>query len=130
MGDRARPWAWGGVALIWAFLALFLVYPLCRIFYDAVTDEAGRLTLANFAAFFTDRFYLRSLWNSLVLGAVTVVTSSILGHRRRAPPRALRVLGAEVLGLPHDDPDHLPAAGRACSASPSSSGGRGRSTCC
>jgi iron(III) transport system permease protein len=68
-----------GVGLIWLFLILFLVYPLCRIFYDAVTDEAGRLTLANFREFFTDRFYLRSLWNSLVLGLATVITSSVLG---------------------------------------------------
>ncbi len=68
-----------GVCLIWAFLVLFLVYPLFRIFYDAVTDEAGRFTLANFHAFFTDHFYLRSLWNSLVLGVVTVITTSILG---------------------------------------------------
>src|SRR5262249_3608330 len=70
---------WAGVALIWTFLILFLVYPLCRIFYDAVTNEAGQLTLANFGDFFTDHFYLRSLWNSLVLGVVTVITSSVLG---------------------------------------------------
>jgi len=68
-----------GVGLIWAFLILFLVYPLCRIFYDAVTNEAGQLTLANFREFFTDHFYLRSLWNSLALGVVTVITSSVLG---------------------------------------------------
>jgi len=68
-----------GVGLIWAFLILFLVYPLCRIFYDAVTNEAGQLTLANFREFFTDHFYRRSLWNSLVLGVVTVLTSSVLG---------------------------------------------------
>ena len=68
-----------GVGLIWAFLILFLVYPLGRIFYDAVTDEAGRWTLANFHDFFTDRFYLRSLWHSMILGAATVITSSVLG---------------------------------------------------
>jgi iron(III) transport system permease protein len=68
-----------GLGLIWAFLGLFLVYPLCRIFYDAVTDGAGSFTLANFHEFFTDRFYVRSLLNSLVLGVVTVVTSSALG---------------------------------------------------
>ena len=68
-----------GVGLIWAFLILFLVYPLCRIFYDAVTDGAGHFTLANFEDFFTDQFYLRSLWNSLILGVVTVITSSALG---------------------------------------------------
>ncbi len=68
-----------GVAVIWLFLALFLVYPLTRIFYDAVTDEAGRLTVSNFAAFFTDSFYLRALWKSLVLGVATVAASSVIG---------------------------------------------------
>src|SRR4026207_539264 len=68
-----------GVGLIWAFLILFLISPLGRIFYDAVTDEAGRWTLANFHDFFTDRFYLRSLWHSLILGLATVITSSVLG---------------------------------------------------
>src|SRR5215471_18329966 len=79
MAARARVFGWLGVGLIWTFLGLFLVYPLTRIFYDAVTDEAGRLTLTNFREFFTDRFYLRSLWNSLVLGVVTVITSSVVG---------------------------------------------------
>ena len=68
-----------GVGLIWLFLAVFLVYPLTRIFYDAVTDEAGRLTLANFAAFFGDGFYLRALWKSLALGLMTVAASSVIG---------------------------------------------------
>jgi iron(III) transport system permease protein len=67
------------VALIWLFLVVFLVYPLVRIFYDAVTDEAGRLTLANFAEFARDGFYVRSFWNSLLLGIGTVVTTSALG---------------------------------------------------
>jgi iron(III) transport system permease protein len=68
-----------GVGLIWAFLGLFLVYPLGRVFYDAVTDETGRWTLANFHEFFTDRFYVRSLTNSLILGVATVLCSSALG---------------------------------------------------
>ncbi len=76
---RTRPLLLVGVGLIWAFLILFLVYPLTRVFYDAVTNEAGHFTLNNFREFFTDHFYLRSLWNSLVLGVVTVITSSVLG---------------------------------------------------
>jgi len=46
-----------GVGLIWLFLLVFLVYPLARILYDAFSDEAGRLTLANFVEFARDRFY-------------------------------------------------------------------------
>jgi iron(III) transport system permease protein len=68
-----------GVALIWAFLALFLVYPLLRIFYDAFSDEAGRLTLANFVEFAGDAYYRRSLWNSILLGVGTVAATSVLG---------------------------------------------------
>jgi len=79
MMSRRRALPVLGVGLLWLFLALFLVYPLLRIFYDAVTDEAGRLTLANFVAFFTDAFYLRALWKSLALGAATVAASSLVG---------------------------------------------------
>jgi iron(III) transport system permease protein len=67
------------VGLIWLFLGVFLVYPLTRIFYDAVTDETGRITLVNFSAFFNDGFYLRALWKSLVLGVATVAASSVIG---------------------------------------------------
>jgi iron(III) transport system permease protein len=73
------PLAAAGFALIWVFLLVFVLYPLTRIFYDAFTTEAGQLTLANFREFFGDRFYLRSLWNSLVLAAAAVVTTSVIG---------------------------------------------------
>ena len=65
-----------GYAVIWLFLLVFLVYPLLRIFYDAFTDEAGRLTLANFAEFAGDAYYVRSLWNSILLGLGTVACTS------------------------------------------------------
>jgi len=68
-----------GVVLIWGFLAVFLVYPLVRIFYDAFSDEAGRLTLVNFVEFARDHFYRRSLVNSLLLGLGTVAATSVLG---------------------------------------------------
>ena len=68
-----------GFALIWLFLIVFVFYPLTRIFYDAFTDEAGRFTLVNFHEFFTDHYYLRSLWKSLALGAAAVVTTSVVG---------------------------------------------------
>lgn len=68
-----------GYAAIWLFLLVFLVYPLLRIFYDAFTDEAGRLTVANFAEFASDAYYMRSLWNSLLLGLGTVACTSVLG---------------------------------------------------
>ncbi|MGH8681117.1 MAG: ABC transporter permease [Burkholderiales bacterium] len=75
---RASP-ATLGFGLIWAFLIVFVLFPLTRIFYDAFTNEAGQLTFANFHEFFTDAFYVRSLWRSLLLGAATVLTTSVIG---------------------------------------------------
>ena len=76
---RVNPLAAAGWAAIWAFLLLFVLYPLTRIFYDAFTTEAGAFTAANFADFFTDRYYLRALWKSLLLGVMAVATTSVLG---------------------------------------------------
>jgi iron(III) transport system permease protein len=78
-GPRIPAISVAGFALIWAFLILFVLYPLTRIFYDAFTNEAGQFTLVNFQEFFTDRYYLRSLWNSLVLGVAAVITTSVIG---------------------------------------------------
>ena len=68
-----------GYAGIWAFFAIFLIYPLIRLFYDAFTTDQGVFTLTNFYDFFTDSYYLKSLVNSLLLGVGTVITTSILG---------------------------------------------------
>jgi iron(III) transport system permease protein len=78
-GPRTSAGAMIGFGLIWTFLVIFVLYPLTRIFYDAFSNEVGQFTLANFHEFFTDRFYLRSLWNSLVLGVATVITTSVIG---------------------------------------------------
>jgi iron(III) transport system permease protein len=83
--NQPRPWSHvkvGGLlgyGLIWAFFAVFLIYPLIRLFYDAFTTDQGAFTWVNFYEFFTDSYYLKSLLNSILLGAATVVTTSILG---------------------------------------------------
>jgi iron(III) transport system permease protein len=76
---RANIAGWLGYSAIWAFFAIFLIYPLIRLFYDAFTTDQGIFTLKNFYDFFTDSYYLNSLVNSLLLGIGTVITTSILG---------------------------------------------------
>lgn len=68
-----------GYAGLWCFFIIFLIYPLIRLFYDSVTTEQGIFTLANYYQFFTDSYYLRSFFNSMVLGVACVITTSILG---------------------------------------------------
>ena len=79
VGSRVKIGGLLGYAAIWAFFAIFLIYPLIRLFYDAFTTDTGLFTLKNFYDFFTDSYYLKSLLNSLLLGIGTVMTTSILG---------------------------------------------------
>jgi len=79
VGSRVNIGGLLGYAAIWAFFAIFLIYPLIRLFYDAFTTDQGIFTLMNFYDFFTDPYYLKSLVNSLLLGIGTVMTTSILG---------------------------------------------------
>ena len=109
MGGRLAPIL--GVGVIWLFLLVFLVYPLLRIFYDAFTDEAGVITLANVVEFAGDAFYRRSLLNSLLLGLATVATTSILGFAIAFLLVRYDFVGAEPLLVSHADPDHLAPPG-------------------
>ena len=66
-------------ALIAAFLAVFLVLPVGTVMYVAFTEKGtGAFTLVNFADFFRTELFVRSLWNSVYVSAMSVVWASAL----------------------------------------------------
>jgi iron(III) transport system permease protein len=66
-------------ALAFAFLALFLLYPLWNVFAASFLDRSGNVAwFANYARVLARPFYQRALWNSLGIGAVaTLVTTAL-----------------------------------------------------
>jgi len=64
---------------LYGFLVLFILYPLFRLFIDAVRTEDGAFTLTYVANLATDPFYRRALGNSLLVSFGTVAGTSILG---------------------------------------------------
>jgi iron(III) transport system permease protein len=64
---------------IYVFLVLFILFPLYRLFVDAVTTEDGRYTLAYVLDFLRDPFYRQSLVNSLILSFGTVLGCIVVG---------------------------------------------------
>ncbi len=69
--------AW--VVPLYGFLALFILYPLSRLFIDAVRTEDGTFTLTYIANLAIDPFYRRALGNSLLVSGGTVIGTSVLG---------------------------------------------------
>jgi iron(III) transport system permease protein len=66
--------------LAFAFLGLFLLYPLLNVFGASFLDRAGtNFTFANYARMLSSSFYLSSLTNSLILGILSALLTIALG---------------------------------------------------
>ncbi len=51
--------------LVLGLYAVILIYPLCRLFKEAVISSDGKFTLDGFKAFFSKSYYVGSIGNSL-----------------------------------------------------------------
>jgi iron(III) transport system permease protein len=60
-----------------AFLGLFLIVPVVTVIYVAFTSD-GSLTLSHFASFFQLTLMRESFYNSLIVGAASVVIASLI----------------------------------------------------
>ena len=75
-------WSVISLFLLAAFL-LFFVYPICTLLRQAFVSEGGSFTLANFAKFFSKKYYYGTILNSF--------------KPQHYPPRSVR---AGIHGLP------------------------------
>ena len=64
--------------LIAAFLLIFLAVPVITVMYVAFTNSDGSLTLAHFFSFFQLTLMRESFYNSLYVGGMSVLISSII----------------------------------------------------
>ena len=66
------------VVLLWAGLALFVVYPLGMLFARLVVDQ-GHLSVVSAGKILTDRHQLLAFRNSLLLGTLVGVIGTVVG---------------------------------------------------
>ena len=80
--------------LLVAWLLTFIAIPVVVVLARSVAAKDGGITLAHFATFFRKAYFLRSLINTLILGAsVTALVMGLgfaLAHLVTRGPRALR----------------------------------------
>lgn len=68
----------GGMAVLWALLVLFILYPLATLLLRTVYDD-GRLSFAPLVQAVQSASNLRALRNSLVLALLVGVAGTVLG---------------------------------------------------
>ena len=79
------------------FLLVFLVVPVCTVIYVAFTSN-GSFTLSHFESFFHLTLMREAFYNSLIVGCMSVVLSSIF-----ALPRAPVFAATSLLDPPARD---------------------------
>ncbi|MDO4198537.1 MAG: iron ABC transporter permease [Erysipelotrichaceae bacterium] len=65
-------------ALILVAYAIFLLYPLIKLLYQSVLVD-GSFSLGNFTAFFSQRYYTKSISNSLKVSTLATAITLIIG---------------------------------------------------
>ena len=64
--------------ILWS--VIFVIVPLCLIFWFSVTDADSNFTFNNFVRFFTDEIYISVLLRSLWLSFISTVLCLIIGY--------------------------------------------------
>ena len=63
--------------VIWS--AVFIIIPLCMVFYYGLTDKSGAFTIANIAAIVTAE-HAKALWLSILLSLISTVICFLLAY--------------------------------------------------
>jgi iron(III) transport system permease protein len=75
---QVRPGAWLAGAVVAAFLLLFLVLPVGRVFFTAFVEADGSPTLGHFAAFFSQGLMKEAFANSLYVAVMSAVFAALI----------------------------------------------------
>lgn len=77
LSSRFDVWFMATLVIFLLYL-LFLIYPMAQVFINALVVD-GHFSLKNFADFFSNDYYLKTLWNSLAVSSVGTILALILG---------------------------------------------------
>lgn len=80
--------------------AVFLVYPLFSLFFSGFKNpETGNLTLANFAKFFSKKYYYRTLGHSFLVTTCTTILAVLIGAPLAYLTTAFKVKGKGLIDI-------------------------------
>ncbi len=75
---QVRPGMWLAAVLVLAFLLLFLVLPVGRVFITAFLDADHSLTVGHFGAFFSQELMREAFFNSLYVAVMSAVFAALI----------------------------------------------------
>ncbi|MGC9321089.1 MAG: ABC transporter permease [Kosmotogaceae bacterium] len=68
------------IVLIFVALAIFIVYPLFRVFAVSMTNKEGEFDLSAYSHAFSNRYMRQGFFNSLLVAGLTAVFGMLVGY--------------------------------------------------
>ncbi|QAA76173.1 MAG: Ferric iron ABC transporter, permease protein [Candidatus Bipolaricaulis sibiricus] len=68
------------ILLIFALLAVFIVFPVVRVFVISLTDRQGQFDVGAYTRAFSNRYMRQGFFNSLLVGGLTAVFGMLVGY--------------------------------------------------
>ncbi len=99
--NKFRLDVWGFVTLGIIFLyVLFMIYPMGYLIRESVLDpETGKITMANFAKFFSKSYYFDTLFNSFKISITATILSLAIGTPLAYLFAAFKIKGKGLLSI-------------------------------
>lgn len=92
-------WTIATIVIIVIFV-VFLVYPLFALFFSGFKDpETGNLTMANFAKFFSKKYYYRTLGHSFLVTTCTTLLAVLIGAPLAYLTTAFKIKGKGLVDI-------------------------------
>ena len=91
---------WSIVVIVLLVLAaIFIVYPLAKLFYQSFFPKGGTFSLSNYAKFFSKKYYMVGLRNSMLICVCTTILGTLIGIPMAYISTRFNIWGKRIINM-------------------------------
>ena len=91
---------WSIVIIVLLVLAaIFIVYPFAKLFYQSFFPKGGAFSLSNYAKFFSKKYYMVGLRNSMIICVCTTILGTLIGIPMAYISTRFNIWGKRIINM-------------------------------
>ena len=91
---------WSIVVIVLLVLAaIFIVYPFAKLFYQSFFPKGGAFSLSNYAKFFSKKYYMVGLRNSMIICVCTTILGTLIGIPMAYISTRFNIWGKRIINM-------------------------------
>ena len=91
---------WSIVIIVLLVLAaFFIVYPFAKLFYQSFFPKGGAFSLSNYAKFFSKKYYMMGLRNSMLICVCTTILGTLIGIPMAYISTRFNIWGKRIINM-------------------------------